>query len=92
MKRTVLADAVVYFFVFLFLYTGLEKVLGPMTGLVAWTLSLIEIGVAIILFIPATRLIGLYASLILMQILFTLYVIGILVVDDQLSCNCGRHH
>jgi hypothetical protein len=89
MKRTVLVDVVVYFFVLLFLYTGLEKLLEPKSfGLVAWTLSLLEIGVAVMLFIPVTRLKGLFASLILM-ILFTLYLMGILYIDDHLSCNCG---
>jgi len=88
MKRTVLVDVVVYFFVILFLYTSLEKLLEPMAGLVAWTLSFIEIGVATLLFIPATRLKGLYASLILM-ILFTCYLIAILLIDDHLSCTCG---
>ena len=43
---------------------------------------------AIMLFIPAFRLKGLYLSGILMTV-FTIYVIAILFIDSQLSCSCG---
>ena len=103
MKRSLLVNVIAFFFIFLFLYTGLAKlmeikqfkeqlvsspIVGSMAGLVAWALPIGEILLAIVLFIPIWRLKGLYISAILM-ILFTIYVVGILLIDSNLSCSCG---
>jgi thiol-disulfide isomerase/thioredoxin len=103
MKRTFLVDSIAFFFVLLFLYTGVAKLtevhlfkeqmtssplLGPMAGIIAWALPIGEVLLAITLFIPAWRLKGLYITLALMT-LFTVYVIVILFMDNQLSCSCG---
>jgi hypothetical protein len=103
MKRTILVDSVTYFFILLFLYTGIEKLteinsfkdqmvssplLGPLGGFVAWALPITEILLTIVLFIPKWRLKGLYASLGLM-VVFTIYLIVILAIDEHLSCSCG---
>jgi len=103
MKRTFLVNSIAFFFILLFLYTGAAKLtevhlfkeqmtssplLGSIAGIIAWALPIGELLLAIALFIPALRLRGLYITLILMT-LFTVYVIVILFMDNQLSCSCG---
>jgi thiol-disulfide isomerase/thioredoxin len=103
MKRTILADAITYFFIILFLYTGLAKLtethlfkeqlisspgLDWMAGIITWALPIGEILLAIALFIPAFRLKGLYVTLGVMS-LFTIYVVSIFFLDNHLSCSCG---
>ena len=103
MKRTLLVDIIAYFFILLFLYTGVEKLadihafkdqlassplLGGMAGIVAWALPITEIVLAIVLFLPGWQLRGLYAGLALM-VIFTIYLVTILAIDDHISCSCG---
>jgi thiol-disulfide isomerase/thioredoxin len=103
MKPNALYVVVAHFFMLLFLYAGAAKVLeissfrmelasspffGFAAGFISWALPLLEFLIVIALFIPAWRLRGLYGSLILMG-LFTLYVLGLLFIDDRLSCACG---
>jgi hypothetical protein len=103
MKRTLLIDIIAYFLILLFLYTGGEKLidihsfkeqltssplLGGMAIIVAWALPITEILLAIVLFIPGWQLRGLYASLALM-VIFTIYLVTILAIDDHISCSCG---
>jgi thiol-disulfide isomerase/thioredoxin len=65
-----------------------SPLLESVNGVVAWTLPIGEIILAIILFIPPSRLKGLYISGVLMA-LFTAYVGIILLMDNHLSCSCG---
>jgi len=103
MKRSIVADSIAYFFVLLFLYTGIAKLmdipnfrnelssspgLGGLSWIITWALPIGEILLAVMLFLPRWRLRGLYATLVLMT-LFTGYVITLLLIDDQLSCSCG---
>src|SRR5580658_5373271 len=103
MKRTILADAITYFFIILFLYTGVAKLteihefkeqlisspfLGSLAGIITWALPIGEILLAIALFIPAFRLRALYVTLAVMS-LFTIYVLSIFFMDNHLSCSCG---
>jgi thiol-disulfide isomerase/thioredoxin/uncharacterized membrane protein YphA (DoxX/SURF4 family) len=103
MKRTILADIISFFFIFLFLYTGALKLteintfkqqlsssplMSSLAGITAWALPIGEILLAVFLFIPKTRLKALYATAGLMT-LFTGYVIILFFIDDQLSCSCG---
>jgi hypothetical protein len=103
MKRSILVDSISFFFVLLFLYTATAKLmdlhsfreellssplLGNFAGFVAWALPILEILLCIALLVPAWRLKGLYATFVLM-VLFTGYVISILLIDNQLSCSCG---
>lgn len=103
MKQPFLVKAIAFFFILLFLYTGVDKLLeittfrdqlvaspllGSIAGLVAWALPVTEIILAIALFIPRWQLKALYASGILM-ILFTIYVAVILLIDTHISCSCG---
>ncbi len=103
MKRSFLADVITYFFILLFLYTGIAKLMevhtfkeqlassplmATMSGIIAWALPISEILLGIVLFIPAWRLKGLYITLVMMA-LFTGYVIFILLIDSHISCSCG---
>jgi len=103
MKRTLIADSVTYFFILLFLYTGVAKLMetqlfkeqlmsspliGSMAGMFSWGLPIAEMLLAIALFIPAFRLGALYGTLGIMS-LFTIYVLVIFFMDNHLSCSCG---
>jgi thiol-disulfide isomerase/thioredoxin len=103
MKKAVLVDIISYFFILLFLYTGVAKLvevhlfkeqlvsspfLGSVAGLITWALPIGELLLAIGLFITPFRLKALYATLALMS-LFTVYVIVIFFMDNHLSCSCG---
>ena len=89
--------------VFLFLYTGLSKYLDyqnfntvlhrtPLinhyAGFVSVVLPAVELVVTILLIIPASRLIGLYCSLILLS-MFTVYLIYMVSSRVDLPCTCG---
>lgn len=103
MKKSVLVDIISYFFFLLFVYTGISKLfeihlfkeqlisspfLGSMATIITWGLPIGELLLAVCLFIPSLRLKAFYATLALMAV-FTVYVIVILNVDNQLSCSCG---
>lgn len=103
MKRNTFITAIAYFFILLFLYTAISKLLAfrvtvfDMEGnpllkntptLWAISIPVVEIVVAVLLFLPATRRIGLWASLVLM-IGFTAYVGVLLASNFKLPCTCG---
>jgi len=103
MKTSTITEIIALLFVILFLYTGISKLmdysvfreqialsplLAPVSNWVAILLPSTEIIISVVLFIPRSRLIGLYTSLILM-VLFTGYVIYILNYNEHLPCTCG---
>jgi uncharacterized membrane protein YphA (DoxX/SURF4 family) len=103
LKRSTIVEIIALFFVILFLYTGISKlmdflvfqeqlaespVLAPVAPLIAWGLPITEFIVSILLFFPRFRLTGLYASFVLM-FLFTGYVIAVLSFSTELPCSCG---
>src|SRR5260221_9768976 len=65
-----------------------SPLLENFAGFITWALPVGEVLLSIALLVPAWRLYGLYATLILMA-LFTAYVITIFFMDNQLSCSCG---
>lgn len=90
-------------FVLLFVYTALSKwlslesfraviaqspLVGRYPGVIAWLLPAVELWVAGLLLFNGSRRLGLYASLALM-ILFTGYILFMLLVAPQLPCSCG---
>lgn len=102
-KKSLLVEIIALFFVILFLYTGVAKlldfavfkaqleespVLEPVAPLVAWGLPLVEFIVCVLLFFPKWRLKGLYAAFGLM-VIFTGYVITLLTTSTELPCSCG---
>src|SRR5258706_14807585 len=98
-----LTEIIASLFILLFIYTAISKladqttfrlalnmspVIAAYAGLLAWALPAVEIIIASLLFIPAARIYGLYASFIIM-IIFTVYI-GIMVFfDPTLPCSCG---
>jgi hypothetical protein len=104
MKRTlVIADFISGLILLLLLYTSISKMvdyerfkdvlrasplLKSFAGFIAWALPLTELIIALMLFIPATRLKGLYTSLALL-ILLTLYLVYMIKFTPHLPCNCG---
>jgi uncharacterized membrane protein YphA (DoxX/SURF4 family) len=102
-KRFLIADIISALVLLLFLYTSLSKLadyetfknvlsasplLKPLAGVIAWLLPVSELVIVVLLFVPALRLKGLYASFILI-IFFTIYLIYMIAVTPDLPCNCG---
>jgi uncharacterized membrane protein YphA (DoxX/SURF4 family) len=102
-RKSTLVEIIALFFVILFLYTGIAKlmdfdvfkeqlaespVLEPVAPVVASGLPITEFIVSILLFFPRYRLKGLYASFVLM-VVFTGYVIAVLTTSTELPCSCG---
>lgn len=88
---------------FLFLYTahakivdhdrflkGLTKVhfISGLAVYISWIVPIMEILASILLLIPQTAKVGLFAFINLMT-LFTLYIISALLWEKDLPCHCG---
>ena len=101
--RLTLINIIAAVFIFLFTYTALSKFLSFATFratlqqspliknyafVIAWLLPVTELLISILLFIPLTRLAGLYSSFGLMT-LFTLYILYMLLSTSHLPCSCG---
>ncbi|REC60488.1 tellurium resistance protein TerC [Chryseobacterium pennae] len=94
---------VAYFFVLLFVYAALSKLLdfeafqvqlaqSPLlsayAGFISYAVIIVELIIAALLCINSTRLPGLYASFGLM-VSFTVYIYLILNFSDFVPCSCG---
>ena len=103
MKRTAVIDIISAILLLLLLYTAISKfieyrsfkevlsvspLLKPFAGFIAWALPFLELVIVILLFIPALRIKGLYASLLLLIIL-TAYPIYMILFTPNLPCSCG---
>jgi hypothetical protein len=103
MKKTTIIEIIAFLYTCLFLYTGIAKltnyelsieqnaimpIVAPYTEIVSWLLPVTEIILAIVIFIPKTKMIGLYAGTGLM-ITFTGYVVYIMNYNSKLPCTCG---
>lgn len=103
MKRSLIINVITWFFVVLFVYTGIEKLidyklfteelsLSPIAILLpfklAWLIPLVELLIPVLLIRPVWRIKGLYASLILMAV-FTAYLMIPNKSDALPSCGCG---
>lgn len=62
--------------------------IASFSGLLAWAVPAVEIIIAFLLLLPATRLVGLYASFVLM-LAFTVYIAVMLVSGLEIPCSCG---
>lgn len=98
------ADIVPALFMLLFTYTAINKFIAvndlqlvfkdyPLIGdfwapVFSWALPVAESIVVIWLFIPATKLLGLYASM-FMLIIFTGYISYMLLFTGKQGCTCG---
>ncbi|WP_412468787.1 MauE/DoxX family redox-associated membrane protein [Pedobacter sp. KLB.chiD] len=102
--KTIITEITVLLLVVLFLYTGLSKFIdfkgftrdlnnqpfpNSFTPFLRWAVPLTEIAIVGALIYDKTRLIGLYASLVLMS-LFTIYTALVLLhVFAYVPCSCG---
>jgi len=101
--RNLSVDAISLLYVSLMLYTAISKVMSfaetreqlslmPLlenqSDIVAYGLPLLEVIIAVIIFIPRSRRLGLYLVTGLM-ILFTGYVIYLIRYHPHLPCTCG---
>lgn len=98
-----ISQAAAAWFILLFVYTGVTKLLSlasfqkvlsdssllrHFSVFVSWSLPLAELVVAALLLFPATRKAGLYVSLVLV-LLFTAYIGWMLLYAPHLPCSCG---
>ncbi len=89
--------------ILLFAYTGISKLnernlfqfvisksplVGNWSALLSWTLPILELVTALLLFIPATKQTGLWISLVLMMI-FSIYIGYMVLFSKHLPCSCG---
>jgi uncharacterized membrane protein YphA (DoxX/SURF4 family) len=99
----ILPVIIAYFFVLLFCYAGISKMLdfenfqvqlaqspllSAFAGLISYAVIIAELIIVVLLCIKSTRLIGLYLSL-GMMISFTVYIYLILNYSDFVPCSCG---
>ena len=102
-KENILLQLLVGLFIFLFVYTAVSKFLdfrsfqlslhassliSDNNILIAWAIPLGELVTAALLFVPRTRLPGLYSFFVLMT-LFTLYLGYMLAFVPNRPCVCG---
>ena len=101
--KPIFVKAVSCFFILLFMYASVSKLLefenfrvqlaqSPMLGAYAGVVSLlviiVELSIVYLLVIQKFRLTGLYASLAIMSA-FTMYIFLILNYSDYIPCSCG---
>lgn len=92
-----------YFFILLFVYASISKILdfenfqvqiaqSPLlssyAGIISYLVIIIELIIAGILIFPQTRITGLYASLSMITA-FTMYIFLILEYSEFIPCSCG---
>lgn len=103
LRKNLIIESIAYIFILLFLYTGIMKlidydsfhfdltnapVIKKLEPILAFAVPITELIIALLLFIPKTKKIGLYSSFIIMT-LFTIYVGGILSFLKDKPCTCG---
>jgi uncharacterized membrane protein YphA (DoxX/SURF4 family) len=103
MKKQIILEIICLLYVLLFVYAAVNKLidvekfqiqigksplLTPFASWVAWTIPITEILISILLVIPKSRLVGLYASFSLM-VMFTAYIVAILNFSSYVPCSCG---
>ncbi|MCK7559346.1 hypothetical protein MKQ70_32025 [Chitinophaga sedimenti] len=65
-----------------------QKNIATFSEIIAWAIPLIELAIALLLFIPRFRRVGLLAGGALMSF-FTIYVGVSLLSGEELPCSCG---
>lgn len=102
-KRALVVEFIAIFFIVLFVYAAVSKLLTfhafrvtmrqsplltPFAGWLVWIIPTSELLVSLLLAMPAFRLLGLFLSFGLM-VLFTTYIVAILEFADYVPCSCG---
>ncbi|AZA49502.1 tellurium resistance protein TerC [Chryseobacterium carnipullorum] len=101
--KTRFVEIVSYFFILLFCYASISKIMdfenfqvqiaqspifSSVAGLISYGVLIVELLVCILLIFERSRMIGLYASFFLM-VSFTIYIYVILNYSDNVPCSCG---
>ncbi len=101
--RTRFIEIVSYFFILLFCYASISKMmdfenfqiqiaqsplLSAFSNVISYGVLIIELAICILLIFERTRKIGLYFSFVLM-VLFTVYIYMILNYSEFIPCSCG---
>lgn len=101
--KTRFVEFVSYFFILLFCYASISKmmdfenfqiqlgqspILSSYTSIVSYGILAIELLVSVILIFEKTRRLGLYCCFVLM-VLFSLYIYIILNYSESVPCSCG---
>lgn len=101
--KQIVIEIISYAFILLFAYTALSKlfmypislhdlerspVISPLALPLSILLPALELTICGLLMFDKTRMMGLYASLILM-VVFTLYVAFIITIVKKTPCSCG---
>jgi hypothetical protein len=102
-KRSLVSEILSSLFILLFVYTAISKLMVRSTfeytlsksPLLDWgapffsvAVPLLELIIALLLFVPRTRLKGLYAYTALMTV-FTLWIGYLLTIASHRPCSCG---
>lgn len=102
-KKTIVPDIISALFILLFVYTALTKLIehesfravlsqSPIIGInatiLSWVLPILELFTATLLFIPTMRKWG-FASSFMLMLLFTGYIIYMILFARHLPCSCG---
>jgi uncharacterized membrane protein YphA (DoxX/SURF4 family) len=103
MKKVIIIEIIALLLSILFIYAGISKlmeydvfkeqlssspILQPISPFLAILLPAIELFLVLLLLVPRWRIKGLYFSLALL-ILFTGYIITIILYSEELPCSCG---
>lgn len=101
--KTIAPEIITFLFIFLFVYTGLNKLIGhnsfeqtlssmpvlrAVASITAWLIPSVELFTAALLLFDKTRRAGMLLSVILMTG-FTIYIGGMLTFASKLPCSCG---
>lgn len=101
--QNIFCTGVVYFYILLFFYASISKILdfenfqiqigqspllNAFTGIISYTVIIIEIVIAVLLSFRQIRLFAMYISLFLMSA-FTVYIFIILNYSPFIPCSCG---
>ena len=102
-KNKRLVEIIAALLILLFVYTGASKfmeirhfrlvlsqspLIGTRARLLSWSLPLIELNAAALLFFPITRKGGFIVSIFLL-VLFTIYISYMILFSPELPCSCG---
>ena len=103
MRRKIISEIIVILYISLMLYTAIAKLkdyditrermammplLEPIAHIVVWALPVLEMIIAVLLFIPRFRIRGLYMVTTLM-LFFSIYVVFMMIFYEHLPCSCG---
>lgn len=103
MTKKTIVEIISILYVSLLVYTGIHKLMdyelnreqlsvmplvASFADMFAWLLPLIEFAIAVIIFIPRSRTVGLFFGMVLM-VAFAGYVIVLMHEPSELPCTCG---